>query len=41
MFRTAEQLKWLSVGLSALPRAMREPIVREIDMNSAAHGLLN
>jgi hypothetical protein len=41
LFLTAEQIRWLSIGLGALPRAKREPLLREIDMQLAAHGVLN
>lgn len=41
IFLTAEQIRWVTIGLGALPRAKREPLEREIDMQLAAHGVLN
>ena len=41
LFLTADQIKSLTVSLGALPRATREPLLREIDQQLAAHGVLN
>jgi hypothetical protein len=41
LFLTPEQIRWLTVGLGALPRVTRERIQRDIDQQLAAHGVLN
>jgi hypothetical protein len=41
LFLTPEQIRWVTVGLGALPRATRVSIQREIDQQLAAHGMLN
>ena len=37
IFLTREQIKWLSIGLGALPRAIRKQLERELDRQLAEH----
>jgi hypothetical protein len=41
LFLTREQIRWLTIGLGALPRTVRKPLERELDRQLSEHAELN
>lgn len=37
LFLTRDQIKWLTIGLGALPRTVRKPLERELSQQLAEH----